>query len=279
MCSLPAEIKTFAMPDGYKCAYRHYSPTGEPKATLVFLHGIQSHGGWYTRSCEKLAEAGYEVYFLDRRGCGLNTVDRAGAISFRLMLDEIAAFIRAVKPTNRKLFLCGISWGGKMATSFPFRHPGLIDGLILFCPGLASLVKMSLLDRVRITIAAVVNKKRLFDVPLNDPAMFTASPEWQEFIRNDEKALRKAQARLLFQSVRFDIYLIRAWKGVTMPVLMFLAEHEQIINNTKVRKFVEKFPTTDRTIIEYPGTHHTLEFEPEPQPFLADLLAWLEKHK
>ena len=62
--------------DGYRWRYRHYPPTGESRARIVCVHGIQSHGGWYQGSCERLAQVGFEVYFLDRRGSGLNEIDR-----------------------------------------------------------------------------------------------------------------------------------------------------------------------------------------------------------
>jgi alpha-beta hydrolase superfamily lysophospholipase len=40
---------------------------------------------------------------------------------------------------------------------------------------------------------------------------------------------------------------------------------------------VDRFASTDIEIIEYPGAHHTLEFEPDPDRFIADLLRWLEQ--
>jgi hypothetical protein len=30
--------------------------------------------------------------------------------------------------------------------------------------------------------------------------------------------------------------------------------------------------------VDLPGTHHTLEFEPDPRVFLDTLLGWLDKH-
>jgi alpha-beta hydrolase superfamily lysophospholipase len=41
---------------------------------------------------------------------------------------------------------------------------------------------------------------------------------------------------------------------------------------------VERLASTDRQIIEYPNAHHTLEFEPDPNRFIDDLLHWLESH-
>ena len=31
-------------------------------------------------------------------------------------------------------------------------------------------------------------------------------------------------------------------------------------------------------MIDYPQAHHTLEFEPDPERFIADLQKWLEHH-
>ena len=69
-----------------------------------------------------------------------------------------------------------------------------------------------------------------------------------------------------------------AAKYVHVPVLLLLAEHDRIIRNAKTRDFMERLAAKDKTIIEYPGAHHTLEFEPEPERFIADMHDWLEKH-
>ncbi len=67
-------------------------------------------------------------------------------------------------------------------------------------------------------------------------------------------------------------------KYVHVPVLLLLAEHDRIIHNAKVRAFVERFATPDKQVIEYAGASHTLEFEPDPERFIRDVLSWLEKH-
>ena len=71
--------------------------------------------------------------------------------------------------------------------------------------------------------------------------------------------------------------LRRAKKRVQVPTLLMLAGGDQIVENEKVRRFVERFPATDKTIIDDPQAEHTLEFEPEGHPYLQDLLRWLEQ--
>ena len=93
--------------DGYRWRYRHYEPAASPRADLVCIHGIQSHGGWYEGSCEHLRQAGYRISFLDRRGAGLNSADRGDAPGFRRLLDDIGEFIQSVaRPLARVVPRC-----------------------------------------------------------------------------------------------------------------------------------------------------------------------------
>jgi alpha-beta hydrolase superfamily lysophospholipase len=243
------------------------------------VHGIQSHAGWYEFSCQRLAEAGFAVSFLDRRGSGQNHEARGDTPSFRRLLDDIAEFLRPMRHQEPSvpIFLGGISWGGKPVTALQRRHPGLCDGLALLCPGFRPQVRPSRKERLGIMLSRLVTPRRLFPVPLSDPQLFTANPRWQEFIRDDPLSIRRATARFFVESVRLDLYLRFALSYVRLPVLLMLAEHDRIIDNGRTRAFVERFPSTDKEIHEYAGAHHTLEFEADPEPFLADLLHWLER--
>src|SRR6516164_3949617 len=102
--------------DGYRWSYRRYAAHGVMRASVVCVHGIQSHAGWYGHSCRRLAEAGFEVSFLDRRGSGHNETARGDTPSFRRLLDDIAEYIRAQRSqADHPFFVTGISWGAKLA--------------------------------------------------------------------------------------------------------------------------------------------------------------------
>jgi alpha-beta hydrolase superfamily lysophospholipase len=274
-------VESFTAGDGYVWRYRRYRPAGPPRARVVCIHGIQSHAGWYEYSCTRLSRAGFAVSFLDRRGSGVNDQDRGDAPGFRRLLDDLAEFLRAETAANTEklpVFLAAISWGGKLAVALQRRHPGLVDGLALLCPGFFARVKPPLGQRLTILGTRLVRPRKLFPVPLDDPGLFTATPRWQQFIREDPLGLRRATARLLIESVRLDGYLRIVPKHVRVPVLLLLAEHDRVIDNARTRRYVDKFPTADKEVIEYPGAHHTLEFEPDPDRFLGDLENWLRRH-
>ena len=239
------------------------------------------------------------VSFLDRRGSGLNEQARGDAPGFRRLLDDLAEFLRNDAATSghgdtatnlsgpasprrsvsaSPLFLLAISWGGKLATALQRRHPGLVNGLILACPGFFAKVRPSLKQRLKIAWARLTAPDRRFPIPLNQPELFTATPQWQQFIRDDTLSLREATARLLIESLRLDGYLKVVPAHVRVPVLLLLAEHDRIIDNARTRRFVARFASPDVETIEYPGAHHTLEFEPEPDRHVEDVLRWIKKH-
>jgi pimeloyl-ACP methyl ester carboxylesterase len=174
------------------------------------------------------------------------------------------------------VFLVAISWGGRLGAAVQRRHPGLVDGLALLCPGFFPRVGgVNPVTWLRVLGSRLFAPRRRFPIPLNDPALFTASERWQQFIRDDPLALRRATGRLLFTNNRLSRYLWLVPRSVRVPVLLLLAEKDRIIRNDRTRRYVARFPAADKQVIEYPGAHHTLEFEPDPDRFVGDLLTWL----
>src|SRR5262249_10667606 len=150
-------------------------------------------------------------------------------------------------------FLVAISWGGKLAVALQRRHPGLVDGLALVCPGFFPRVRPPFRQRLAIAWARLTAPRRLFAVPLDDPELFTATPKWQQFLRTDALSLHQATARFLVESVRLDGYLRVCARAVRVPVLLLLAERDRIIDNLSTRRFVERLASTDKEVIEHPG--------------------------
>ena len=282
-------VDSFTASDGYCWRYRRYlarqgTERVPPRAHVVCLHGVQSHAGWFDYSCTKLSQAGFEVSFLDRRGSGMNQEGRGDAPSYVRLLADVSEFLKQLRTTSAGLqsplpiFVVAISWGGKIATALERWQPGCADGLVLLCPGFFPRVRLPWRTRLGIAWARLRSPERLFSIPLNDPELFTASSRWQDFLRSDSRSLHRATARFLIESIRLDHYLRGTPNYVRVPVLLLLAEKDRIIDNAATRRFVEKFAGPDKQVLEYAGAHHTLEFEPDPDRFLADVQAWLETH-
>jgi alpha-beta hydrolase superfamily lysophospholipase len=273
-------VEHFTASDGYVIHYRRFRPTTEsPLAQMVFLHGIQSHAGWYTHSCERLQQAGFLVDFLDRRGSGMNTHQRGDVTSYDRLTDDVQEYFAGPGArTTLPRFLAGISWGGKTAVAVLHRRHETVDGLLLLCPGFFPRHPMAIKDQVAVGAARLFSPTRYLPIPLNDPALFTSSAHWQEFLRKDKAAIHQATARLLVESRRLDRHIRDAWQSIHVPVLLLLGQHDQIIDNTATRSYVQRFAASDKTIIEYPDAQHTLEFEPNAELFVHDIVSWVREH-
>ncbi len=272
----PAAIHTFTASDGYRLHYRHYPARSPRRGRVVCIHGIQSHGGWYPASCTYLAEQGWDVDFLDRRGSGLNQEARGDCPHSRRLLLDLAEFLPA--QGGGPPLLVAISWGAKLGVALERFRPGLLGGLVLLAPGLCPLVRPPFGQRLAIAWSRLVAPGRLFPIPLDDPELFTATPRWQAFIRDDPLSLRRATARLLVASVFLDRAARRAAPFVRVPTLLLLAGQDRIVDNARTRAYFARLGSTDRAVIEYPQAHHTLEFELDPTPIFADLARWLNNH-
>jgi alpha-beta hydrolase superfamily lysophospholipase len=263
--------------DGYAIHLTTWPALGPLRGRVVVLHGVQSHGGWYHNLGRTLAEAGYETVFPDRRGSGSNQADRGHTSSARRLVRDVTELVTMLQSRTPSvpLALGGISWGGKLAVLAAAEAPREVNALALICPGLHPRVGVSPSERLRIAWAFLTDRRKLFPIPLSDPALFTAYPEGQAFIAADPLGLRHATAALLAASVLIDRQVARIPGRILQPVLLMLAGHDRIVDNARTLDYFHKLASRDRRLIEYPEGHHTLEFEPDPGQYARDLIAWL----
>ncbi len=262
--------------DSRRLAFRRWQNVN-PVADVVYLHGIVSHSGWYESSCRHLAENNFQVHFLDRRGSGLNQSDRGDVSDWNAWIEDVRIYLDQL-PKDRPRILLGISWGGILAAALARRHPDLINGLGLVCPGLYSRKAATRAQQLGIHLANRIGVgQRRVEVPLQDPALFTNSPESQRYIAEDPLTLRRITLRFAKHNLALLRYAVEAPESIETPMLLMLASLDPICDNDATRSFAARVGSSDQTIIEYHGASHTLEFESNPSQYFADLTAWCER--
>jgi alpha-beta hydrolase superfamily lysophospholipase len=271
----PPQIAFYDAADGRRLALRIWETVGATRAHAVFLHGISSHGGWYTRSCEQLARAGFAVHFLDRRGSGLNREAPGDVDQWHTWIDDVAAYLRRLQ-RSRPIALCGISWGGKLATATARRHPGLFDGLALICPGLFSPFDPGMLKKAILSLPVPRRlERRRVRIPLRKPDLFTDSPAGRDFIAHDPFTLREVTWRFARESARLTRFAQQSAPFIHMPTLVMLAGRDRIVQRRRTDRFYDRIAASRKTLIEYPNAAHTLEFESDSQAYFDDLTTWI----
>ena len=265
--------ETLALPDGRETqVFRHVRPAsaGWP---VLYLHGIQSHPGWFVGSAQALARAGHEVFQPARRGSGLARADRGDCASVRQLIEDVAAGAQHVLGETKaeKLALVGVSWGGKLATAYALTAADPLGALVLVAPGIAARVDVPLRTKLAIAAARCCWAGRRFPIPLNDPELFTDNPPMQEYLRGDSHRLHRASARFLVASALLDRMLARAPAGsLKLPTTLILARRDRIIDNVATRSAVERLTAGRARVVEVDACH-TIEFEPDVRGFY-DLL-------
>jgi len=268
--------------DGYVTGFFHHRPPAESDLPpVLYLHGIQSHPGWFFASAGKLAANGHDVFQVTRRGSGANRSDRGHARSAGQILDDVRAAIRFVlKQTgSRRLALVGVSWGGKLAAAFcaSSEDAGAIASLTLIAPGIVPLIDVSPVTKLAIAACLLVRPRARFAIPLDKPELFTDNESMREFLRTDRLALHCATARFMYASRRLDRLVERGPVGrLTMPVTLILSAEDRIIDSEATARLITRLTNGRAEVISLSGAH-TLEFQEDPSAFHQVLLTACKK--
>lgn len=273
----PPEFHDWTFDDGYVARGRVWSAIGDRRhCPILYLHGIQSHGGWYEWSASHLAANGVAVVLPDRRGSGLNQTARGdveNAERWLRDLDELATWMHN-RWGDRRLDVVGVSWGGMLAAVWAQRRPERVRRLLLIAPGIFPAVDIGWWARVGVGASLLIQPKRRFELPLNDSALFTDNPHGREFIERDRLKLTHVAARLLYQSARLRKIVANAKSGShSEAISVLLAQRDKIVRNGPIREWAQRV-SNGRAEISLLPTSHTPEFEIDLSDFEKALVKW-----
>jgi len=130
---LPA-LRRFAARDVTPLGFRSYAPAqGQPRGSVVLVHGSSADSRSLHMLARALAEAGFAAHALDMRGHA--TSGTKGQIGYVGQLDDdLEDFLRAVQPA-RPVTLAGFSAGGGFALRFAAsERQRLFDHYLLLSP-------------------------------------------------------------------------------------------------------------------------------------------------
>src|SRR5215218_1661402 len=272
-----AESRFLTASDGVRLHYLRWSSgRSSPWATIIFLHGIASHAGWFGETAADLNSQGVVVYGPDRRGSGRSGGPRGHLDRYERALDDIGQMVRLVSFEHRAtpIFLAASSWAAKLAVVYAAERPGSLSGLLLLGPGLLPRVKLSPTRQLLVVVGHLVAPTARLPIPLT-PELYTANRPYVDFIRGDRLRLLEATTRFFWETARLDRQRGRASARLSLPLLLLQGEDDKMMDVAKTRRWFSRLGVEDKTYVAYPGAGHTLDFELDRRRYLADMLAWL----
>ena len=140
-----ATVSGVTVDDGVELSLWSWLPSGEPKAVLQVVHGMEEHALRYGRLAQRLTAAGFAVYAHDQRGHGRTAgAHDLGFIAehrgFGRLVDDVHAIHRtaARKHPGVPMFLMGHSMGSVVSQGFLFGYSRLLAGAVLSAPPVVS---------------------------------------------------------------------------------------------------------------------------------------------
>jgi acylglycerol lipase len=248
----------------------------KPRAVLVFLHGIASHGGWFTETAGDLAAQGVAVVAPDRRGSGLSRGPRGHLPSVEQAISDIDGTIRRahLADPNVPVYLAASSWAAKLGVAYVASRPNPLAGLVLLGPGLFPVVRLSLLRRAQVLADHRLAPTVAIPIPLT-PEQYTTNPTYLDFIRGDPLRLLTATSRFYWETRRLDRRRRAASTRLTVPLLVLQGGADAMVSPVRTRRWFDRLAVADKTYRAFPGAGHTLDFEPERGAYLDELRSWL----
>ncbi len=273
-CMVMDHVKTT---DGLKLCYYRATPQ-DPKASVVFVHGMGEFVGKYREYMWYLYRAGFEVFFLEQRGFGHSEGkapehDVVYIDSYDTYVKDLYTFVsQKVVPaiSERDLFMIAHSMGGCIGALFLEEHPEFVKGAILSSP----MMKMqganySPLMVELISFYALITGKRKKLAPgqhhFNPNADITKSSaqsivrfEYQlQQRRNDpDNQMSGASFGWAMASLKATRKVIKNADKIHIPVTVMTAGDDHLIDPEGYKSFKEKVPQAD--IHPYETSRHEI---------------------
>jgi len=275
---------THALPDGAKLFYRYWLAADPRAPTLVLLHGLGAHGGWFIDMGNALNARGLTIFAPDHRGFGRSEGARGHALRWQAYPQDIENLLDAfqARRPGAPLFLLGHSMGGLFAIHVAAEDArsgrNRLAGIVLMNPWIRDTTKLSLGTQLGILFGGRRGSARVVVYPY-DVTNMTPNPEADRMLDADPLWVRSQTASFLYQVglLMRNLVLKRAGE-VRAPTLVAQGEADRVVVRQATRLAYERLGSKDKTYKTYPGFCHDCEFEPERAALDDDIAAWTMGH-
>lgn len=271
--------------DGYlsvgevRLYWRAWLPESEPRAVVLFSHGLGEHNGRYGYIASRMNDVGIAMYAIDHYGHGKSDGKRGAVPDYEFFLDGLSALLDEIQKRHpdKKVFVYGHSLGGQIALNFALRRPNGIYGLVstgvwLQIPFEPPAWKLAL---------ARFLYKVLPDLRLNnelDPKYISRDPEVVKAYVADPLVHDRISVRLFNQGLAAAQFAFDNAADMKMPVLLMHGGADKLTASSGTKKFYDQVGSVDRRLKVYEGLYHEIHNEPEKAQVLTDIVEWLNKH-
>jgi acylglycerol lipase len=268
--------------DGKTLFLRRWEAEGEPRISILVMHGVSAHSGPYgPLLAEQLASRGFDVFGMDLRGHGLSDGRRGDYPSRERFVKDLTETLSFVKPKSRKLVLLGHSLGALSAIATVNARPGDVDGLVLLSaarrvrtgvyarPRTGALLK-TLLGVAILRGTPLIEYRREGMLGVDDPLFnFRYSARFYSILYG----VGALSVTRMLRSGFIDSPNLRFEKKLAAPLLLGVGDHDELFTTDAVKGFCDEIDCEDKGYFVAPGARHAAW----PKDSWGPLNSWLER--
>lgn len=260
---------------GLQIFIRSWRPEGKARGVVTIVHGVNSHGGYYTWTAEQLVAGGLAVYALDLHGRGKSDGERFYLEKIGDYIDDVRALVALAKSREPGLpvFLLGHSAGGVISCVYTLEHQAEIAGLI--CESFAFQVAAP--DFALAVVKGLSHLAPHAHVLRLKNEEFSRDPQVVQAMNDDPLIAHEVQpTKTVAELVRADERLKKEFPLITLPVLILHGTEDKVTNPKGSQLFYDTAGSTDKTLKLYDGHVHDLLNDIDKEVVIADIKSWID---
>ena len=251
---------TFPARDSVLLYYRFWKSENTKNPLFLIVHGFGEHSRRYDDFLKKLEGLPLSFAAFDLRGHGRSGGERVFVSRFEDYLSDLDDFLEHLRKahglSDSRLFLFGHSLGGQIAAYYTAARPEQIRTLMLSSPCIAPQLWVPGAGKLALLLSNL-----LPHIVLNNPVQpvfLTHDREEIARYKQDKLIQRRITFRLAGEMVRAGAEIFKRAHEIRVPVYLFAAGNEIIVNKAAAKKFFNRIPSGEKRWIEFEGFYHEI---------------------
>lgn len=258
---------------------RHVIAVGEPRSTVLLLHGFGEHSARYSHIIEIFAEAGYDVFSYDQAGHGRAAGPRAQVDMPELLKDHRAARaeVMARKRTDT-LVLFGHSMGGLITGMSALIDPRGVDAVVLSGPAFRQFPEVApIIAKIGYGLSRFLPSIPIANIDTKDLSrdlFVVRAYERDPLVHHGWVPMLTGTSMAVHGRKALDNASV--WKK-SLPLYVVHGEDDQMANIEGSREFVTsvKDSGSPAELVTVPAGFHEVLNEPDSEQVVEDIIQWL----
>lgn len=275
--SMNITIKYAKLPHGLTYFYQHWI-LSNPRALVVFVHGLGDHIGRYGEFTSRLTQAGFACALFDQRGHGRSEGRRGHVENFGDWVNDLSSFIQfsqmAVTP-DTPLFIVGMSLGALIGINFLLTHTTQISGMVTISAAIQPTIRIPEWKKKCIKRFGRIFSERALNTGIKFTDLTRDEAEL-ELLSKDQFVHRKLTLNAAIEIAR-NLELVMAMPHrIHTPMLMLAGADDPVCDPDGTRQFAMRLSAADKRYHVAPGMLHDLLHETSRGEIIDDITGWIE---